>query len=282
MAKKEKKTSKKKGVDFTSITTRIKKLEALPDKISMVSYGRPGTGKTSFAATMPKPLLILDAKEEGTDSILGTEDTYVLPIETWEDFELAFWFLKSKEGRKYNSVSIDTFTYIQELCMNSILEETGRTTPSKREWGMMSNKIKPWILHYRDLPQHLMFICHDRVDEVDVAEDEDQIMPEVGPRLSPSISSALNAAVKVVGQSYIKEDVKTKKGKITKSMEYRFRIGPNPYYTTKIRCRKDFPRPNSLHNPTFQDIVDIMSGNYKPPVKVKKSAKKATKKKGEN
>ena len=170
----------------------------------MVTYGRPGTGKTTFAATMPGPILLLDAREEGTDSILDTDnEVMVLPVEEWDDFEMAYWFLQSKKGKRFQSCVIDTFTQIQDICLKQILKETKKPNPTKREWGLLGNRLKPWIYHYRDLPQNVMFLCHDRVSDIEVSEDEDQIIPEVGPRLSPSIASALCGAVKVIGQTYI-------------------------------------------------------------------------------
>lgn len=257
--------------DFSDLKSRIKPVESKPLKVSLSIYGRSGTGKTTFASTMPTPILLLDAKEEGTDSISNVAGVDVLDVESFDDVEMAYWFLKTKEGRKYNSVVIDTLTQIQDIVLAEVCEANRREIPTKREWGQLAQQLKPWILRFRDLPQHSLFICQDRVTESET-EDEDQIMPEVGPRLSPSIASALNAAVKIIAQTYIKEVTKTKGDKITSTMQYRLRVGPHPYYLTKVRSPRESYTPDSLINPTFDDVVKIMKGEYEPPVRKEKKA----------
>lgn len=193
----------------------------------------------------------------------------VLPIETFDDFDLAYYFLASEEGKKYKTVIVDTLTQLQDVLLEQIVAEGTRAMATKQDWGRLSQELKAWIIHYRDLPQNVVFLCQDRRTETE-DEDEDQVLQEVGPRLSPSIASTLNAAVKVIGQTYIKEVNKTVKGEMVTRMEYRLRVGPHPLYLTKIRCRKGSYVPNSISNPTYEDVVKVMKGEFEPPAKKKK------------
>lgn len=254
---------------MSELEARIKPISELPFKVSMVIYGRSGSGKTTFAATMPGPILLLDAREDGTDSICDVEGVDVLPIKNWEDVELAYYFLKSKKGRaKYKSVILDTVTKMQDILLNEICDENNREQATKREWGQLGQRMKPWFDNYTDLPQHVAFLCQDRTTDSET-EDDDQMTPEVGPRLSPSIASALNAAVKIIAQAYIKEVVKHKEGKVRRDTQYRLRIGPHPIYLTKIRMPKRLAKPESIINPTFDDVVRITRGEYVEPIKKK-------------
>jgi hypothetical protein len=38
------------------------------------------------------------------------------------------------------------------------------------------------------------------------------------------------------------------------------RIGPNPVYTTKVRKPKAITLPDTIENPTYKDVIDIIEG----------------------
>ena len=54
---------------------------------SYAIYGRSGSGKTTLSSTFPKPLLLLDIRDKGTDSISDVKNVFVKEIEEVEDLE---------------------------------------------------------------------------------------------------------------------------------------------------------------------------------------------------
>ena len=48
-------------------------VEHLPSVLAVLLYGRSGTGKTTIAASFPTPLLLLDIREKGTDSVANVK-----------------------------------------------------------------------------------------------------------------------------------------------------------------------------------------------------------------
>ena len=119
-------------------------------------YGRNGSGKTRFAASGPK-CLILDFNEEGTRSARGT-GAKVLPISTWPDVDLAYWYLK-RGDHSYETVALDTITGMAEICMNRVLRESYDRDPNKdpksprrQDWGTMGQMMKEQLLRFRNLP----------------------------------------------------------------------------------------------------------------------------------
>ena len=91
-------------------------------------------------------------------------------------------------------------------------------------------------------------------------------MPSVGPRLMPSVASALNAAVKIIGNTMIREQVEKKAGgKVKRTVSYCLRIGPHAYYATKIRQPKGSYVPDILEDPSYNALVSLMKGKLKPP-----------------
>src|SRR5690554_76072 len=93
--KKAKKTANPSdGLDLLE-SGRIVPIGESSEWVSMVVYGRSGTGKTTFIGTMPKPLLVLDINDRGTASIKAQPDTYVMEVTSWDEVEEVYWYLQS-------------------------------------------------------------------------------------------------------------------------------------------------------------------------------------------
>jgi phage nucleotide-binding protein len=246
-----------------SIADKISPVKALPKILAMLVYGRSGTGKTTFGGTFPKPALLLDIREKGTDSVSNIEGLDVIQIDTFSELEEVYWYLLSDEGKKYKSVIIDQISQLQDLIMDHVMREEGKDVMSQRLWGNVSGLMKTWLFNYRDLIDvsiNVLFIAHDRTTDVDSDSSEDQIDPSVGPRLMPSVAGTLNGAVKVIGSTFIRE-VFSDDG--ARGVEYGMRTGPHAYYTTKLRVPTGTVVPEWIGNPSYDKIMALMSGETK-------------------
>jgi hypothetical protein len=239
---------------------------------SFVLYGRSGTGKTTLAATWPKPILLLDVKDVGDDSISDVPNLKVMDINTVDDMETAYWFLYNKTKQTYKTVIIDTVSQLQQLFVQKISKAGDKAgqwgTMTMRNWGDCAMQMKAWITRFRDLPVDVVFIAQDRVFGSSDEDDADTsiIQPEVGPALSPSIAKHLNASVHVIGNTFIRKRKlklplgskgKAKQKEVT---EFCLRMAPDPTYVTKIRKPKSQAFPGVLVNPSYDIIKDIIKG----------------------
>ena len=115
----------------------------------------------------------------------------------------------------------------------------------------------------RDLSLEVVFLAQERVRGSD-EDDDDAIAPEVGPAVMPSISNTLNAAVHVIGNTFVrmKRTVKEVKGKkqVIEKPSYCLRVGPNPTYITKIRKPRSVVVNDYIENPTYVEIQAIIKG----------------------
>lgn len=245
------------------ISKRITPVYKVDNFVKAVLYGRSSTGKTTLACDFPGPKLLLDINDKGTDSVTDVKQLDVLACQSWVDFEQIYWFLK-KNKDKYKTVIIDTVSMLQDMAIQQVLSDSNREEGSmltKRDWGEASGMLKTWIIYYRDLPMNVIFIAQDRVSNAGDEDDtEGQIMPEVGPRLMPSVASTLNAAVSIIGNTFVREKiikVKTAEKKIVekRKIEYCLRIGPHAYYTTKVRKPKSVEVPSFITDPTYNKLV---------------------------
>ena len=250
------------------VIDRITPVKSLPKVLSMLVYGRSGTGKTTFAGSFPKPALLLDIREKGTDSIANQEGVDVVSIEKWSELEEIFWYLKSGEGKtKYKSVILDQVSSMQDLAMTHAMVEEGKEVMSQRLWGVVSGLMKTWLLNYRDLVEdgmNVLFIAHDRASKGESGEDDDSIDPQVGARLMPSVAGMLNGATKVIGNTYVREVFLEDR---TRKVEYCMRLGPHAYYVTKMRNPLGTECPESITDPRYDQIMSLMSEGVKRPVR---------------
>lgn len=265
-----KKTKIKRVRKSGGIEDRIRPVGDIPLFLTMLVYGETGTGKTVFASTFPKPILLLDLKEKGTETIARVEGVDVLTIQKWEDLEEAYWYLHG--GTKYQTVVLDQITALQGVAMSKVRKDNEMEdddTFSRRDWGKISGLMQQWLLNYRDLWDKELNVCfnaHQRVttNEDEESSGEDQIEPSVGARVMPSISSFINGAVSAIGNTFVRERfVKNEKTKVKERfVDYCMRVGPHAYYRTKIRRPPDseIAIPDVIVNPTYEKIVRLSRG----------------------
>jgi len=276
MSMRPKKKASKSSTKSGGIEDQIRPVAEVERTASYAIYGRAGSGKTTLASTFPKPMLLLDIRDKGTDSIADVKGVDVLEIESLDDIEDIFYYLKDNP-KKYKTLVFDTVTEMQKLVMKHVVmgKSKGKKVDdsrigdwgsmAKRDWGDVAGIMNKWIADFRDLDMEVVFLAQERVKNVDDEEGEDnQLTPEVGPAVMPSIATTLNAAVNVIGNMFIrmKRTTVVKGTKKTHKEEpiYCLRVGPNPIYTTKLRKPRSAEAPPYIEDPTFKDIKDLVKG----------------------
>lgn len=236
------------------------------DNMVMLVYGQSGRGKTNFASTFPKPLLVIDVNEKGTNTIKDIPGVDVRRITSWEEFEEGYWYLA--EGTKYKTIVIDQITNLQDFGIDEVRRRAKKGPHeliSKKNWGELGGLMKTWIDNFRSLSDqyNIVFIAHERMfggggDE----EEEDVIDPDVGARVTPSVKSFLDGAMDAIGSCFIKETtVKKKGGKKERQVDYCMRVGPHAFYITKIRRPPAAgPLPAFITDPSYRKIKDLEAG----------------------
>ena len=275
----KKKTPKKSGLE-----DRFQDLLDLNTPTIITLYGRPGTGKTTISCTLPKPLLLIDVKDKGTDSgkrdDLEPGDITVFELEEFDEIYDLYDYIKDNPDR-FKSVVIDHMTALQDFCYEKVMDEEGKSRMSQGMYGTAGGYLKEVINLYKgltDLGITPCFNCQDRMESGD-GEGEDQLLPEVGPSLMPSVARTLCAASRVIGHTYQFENVEKLDGaKVRRNIEFRLRLGPNPYYITKVTRPFGTPCPQFLVDATYQDIMKVVKGKWSESTGIKKKSGSVKKK----
>lgn len=258
----------KRKVTTNAPPVQITEVSELPSLLAALIYGRSGTGKTTIASTFPKPLLLLDIREKGFDSISNVKGVDIAQLTTWNEFEEVYWYLKTGDT-KYKTIVVDQISQLQDLAILQAMKDDGKELDapiSKRNWGQGAGLMKTWLLNYRDLIDigiNVLFLAHDRSTDGGGEGDDDQLDPSVGARVMPSVASFVNGAVKIIGNSFIRETFSIVGNKRQRRVEYAMRIGPHASYTTKTRSPVGIESPDVIVNPTYDKIVAVVKGVYR-------------------
>lgn len=247
------------GKAIALVKKRIVPVSEAEPYLKVLAYGRNGAGKTRFACTAPKPILI-DMAEKGTKSVRTYPDVQVYHARSWKEIVWAYWYLKAG-GHDRESVILDTLTGMQNICMVQVLKESGDRDPTKdpktasqRDWGKLAQLMKEQLLNFRNLDMHVIFTAQERTYD---NEEEERL--ERVPDLSPGSRATATACVDVIGRMYQKERrTAVKGGKERVKWETRMLVGPHDDYTTKDRTGV---LGRIVVEPSIPEILEALNGN---------------------
>lgn len=229
------KISQKKVKD---VKNRIVSTKDFSKKVKVLVYGDNGAGKTRFAATGPKPIII-DCNERGTQSVRNYPDADVFPADTWEDIVYSYWFLRSGDHDR-ETVILDTLTMMQALCIRAVLKQQEDRDPNRppnmpdrRTWGQVGEMMKEQILNFRNLDMHVVFTAQRKKDYNEDEDADDLYVPDI----SPVSRGAATASVGIIGYIYQGKVVvgNKKKKKTEEKWVPKLLVGPHANYKTKDR-----------------------------------------------
>jgi phage nucleotide-binding protein len=147
------------------------------NRLKFLIYGEPGVGKTTLAATLKEPTLLISA-EAGLlslqafdiDTVDITMDDEGAPIKKEKRAARlgeVYTFLCGPEAReKYKWVFIDSLTEISQNLIESLYEIYPDPKDGLKLWGDYAKKARSLIKTFRDLPYYnIVFTALDKVEK---------------------------------------------------------------------------------------------------------------------
>ena len=239
--------------------------------IKMNVYGHSGTGKTTFACTFPKPLLLIGT-EDGTRSVHNLGKQGVDFVRLNQSDELAELVAHVRDGDYYQTVVLDTATMLQDMVLTEILGlkeslvQKSWGVAKQQDWGQCALQMKEHLRRLLDLPVNVVILAQER--EFNNDTDSEVIEPFVASALTPSVVGFLNPACDYICQMYRRNKTEEKTSKIgkkevttkrrLKEVEYCLRTGPDATYATKFRVPKGTPLPEAVVDPDYDTVVSII------------------------
>jgi len=139
---------------------------------TVLLYGSPKIGKTTFCSQMNNPLFL--ATEAGTNAL----SVFEVPISSWEDFievvKLVITGLKNEKagGEKfpYRTLVIDTIDNLIKFCTEYVLKQNEIThegdLPFGKGYTLVKEELRKAIVRLSLLPIGLVVISHEKIEEI--------------------------------------------------------------------------------------------------------------------
>lgn len=162
--------------------------------ILMVVYGEGGVGKTTFAATAPKPIIADCENGSKYFGLRGIESDVAL-IESWSDMQE---FLEIALTDKYDTVVIDPIGELMEKLARYMISKADSKlvqkdgNPTMAGWGWLKQTMRNFLKVMRDSGKNVVVVAH-----VQEKDDEGRIVKR--PMVATKLSEELVNMVDVVG-----------------------------------------------------------------------------------
>lgn len=222
-----------------------------------VPWGKSGTGKTKFVATLPKPLLYVRIGDDGSNTIANVEGIKAIHAETLEQLkEIGKELIKDK---RYTSVAVDTFSMITNVWIDQNITQK-RKKMTQQAWGDLKVETEELIKIFHEVAaSHIVALtCHESNDTIEGMEDE--IIPDFRPNTTKGARTYLEGMANYgIHMAKMKKTI-VKDGVEKEVVRYVGHLGANSYYWTKLQVDPNIKIPETVVNPTYSKILKIIEG----------------------
>ena len=172
--------------------------------ILMVVYGEGGVGKTTFAATAPRPI-IADCENGSKYFGLRGIAADVALIEKWDDMQE---FMQIALTEDYDTVIIDPIgelmekliAYMRNRADSKLVQRDGN--PTMAGWGWLKSTMRTFLKTMRDSGKHIVIVAH-----VQEKDDDGRVIKR--PMVATRLSEELVNLVDIVGYMTTINDTET-------------------------------------------------------------------------
>ncbi len=270
-----------------SIVGSIAPVSKSSSGVKLNVYGMGKTGKTRFACSFPKPLLLIGT-EDGTKSVSNVSGVDFVKIHSSGDLTALTEHLASNDN--YASVVLDTAGGFQDIILKEVLcldeipvakfRQAGKGEAwgiaDKGTWGTIGNQWKERMRRFLSLAEvqglDVVVIAHER--EFGEEGKRPSGIPYTGAALTPSVANWLNAECDYVVQAFIRQKeisetmtvgvgksaISTTVRKKVKGVEYCLRLVPDDTYMAGFRVPSGIVLPDIIVDPSYDKIVAIIEG----------------------
>lgn len=215
------------------------------------------THNTTYINSLPGEVLVIDT-DRGLASVTPEERFSVAECYTWSDVEEAI-----NLANDFDSIAIDHFTNVQELLYKDLMAKKNAKQMSLNLYGEASTILRAFIdtlvrLSYSG--KNVYVICQQKSVNVEEVTDEN-VPAQIIPNLMESVSKYLTASSRILGHTERITKSKIVKGNKKVKDFYQVRLAGNPVYNLKVTRKPGLAIPDTIINPTWDELVGLTDGS---------------------
>jgi len=197
----------------------LRDLYVPPDKITALThvrlgiYGANGSGKTTFASTIPdtERVLHISVDDENIRPVAHLKHFRVVKLRRWNDL-LTIYQALAAPGNPITVCVWDTWSRVQDLAVGKVcnyepsdparLAQYINSIPKNphdwRGWGQVGALCSEWQRNFNLLPLHMVYLLQEQDRRREVEEDI-----RTGPRLTPEALKGIRDSLEILGRLYV-------------------------------------------------------------------------------
>jgi AAA domain len=196
-------------VDLYVPTDQIKALT----HVRLGIYGANGSGKTTFASTIPdrERVLYVSVDDENIRPVAHLRHFRVIKLRRWNDL-LTIYQALSHPSNKISVVCWDTWSRIQDLAVGKVtgyeptdpkkltqyINQIPRSPNGWAGWGQVGALCSEWQRNFNLLPIHMLYLLQEQDRRREVEDDV-----KTGPRLTPEALKGIRDSLEILGRLYV-------------------------------------------------------------------------------
>ena len=142
-------------------------------KLNILVWGEPGTGKTEFMGTAPKPFII--AAEDGTLTLHGKDIVYFPLSDDMKVYDTVMQIIDDARKKvdvfeNIETICVDSMWKLNRLILEEIQEEKG-TTKGFDIWDALNTRMSKIHSNLLSLNYHYIFSAGEKLKEDKLTEE---------------------------------------------------------------------------------------------------------------